>query len=492
MERTRLLAGTLLTGLSLLVNGTPVGAAGALQTSPPRGIVAAYTLVAPKEVAASQLVARVVLPRGAGCPNLRVQVGSATRRLAMAPRNPGVAALPAFASLQVCDRAIPSGARSASILGRSIPAALPARVDSIALAGDSGCRIKGSAVQNCNDPAEWPLARISEQIARDKPDLVAYLGDFLYRESACPASMTALCGGSPAPLPGYPFVDSDYSWLADALVPMAPMLPVAPIVVLRGNHEICERGGNGYFLLFDPRPDTAATCNPVVGHNGALTVPAYAVTPTWAATIPVRAGSGTRNLRMAVADSSYGSDSTVTSWAATQRTSYQQAADLTSPKSKRESWLLTHKPVFSYVTTDYAATNPPSWTVWTSLDQTAASQGLLDNYSMILSSHNHLFQAVQIPGQPASVIVGNGGTSLDPPTGYPVPAYGPLGTPAGAPLQPGIAPYPAPTYGFTSVQFGYVIASPGRASGNWTLSVRDTAGKQVRSCRLATRTIGCG
>jgi len=50
---------------------------------------------------------------------------------------------------------------------------------------------------------------------------------------------------------------------------------------------------------------------------------------------------------------------------------------------------------------------------------------LLSHYNLILSSHLHLAQAVQIPGQPGQMIIGNGGTQLDPPTGYETPGFGP-------------------------------------------------------------------
>jgi hypothetical protein len=33
-------------------------------------------------------------------------------------------------------------------------------------------------------------------------------------------------------------------------------------VVVRGNHEDCNRGGNGYFIYMDPREGTEKTCAP--------------------------------------------------------------------------------------------------------------------------------------------------------------------------------------------------------------------------------------
>ena len=90
----------------------------------------------------------------------------------------------------VCTHGIPSGAQSihvtmadGSIETLAAPAADPHR---ILVLGDTGCRIKGSFLQACNDPVAWPFAGLAKAAADLKPDLVIHLGDYLYRESACP------------------------------------------------------------------------------------------------------------------------------------------------------------------------------------------------------------------------------------------------------------------------------------------------------------------
>src|SRR5207249_3297062 len=64
--------------------------------------------------------------------------------------------------------------------------------------GDSGCRMKRAddAWQSCNDPNGWPFLRIAAAAARLKPDLVLHVGDYHYRENACPARRPG-CEGSP-------------------------------------------------------------------------------------------------------------------------------------------------------------------------------------------------------------------------------------------------------------------------------------------------------
>lgn len=463
--------------------GAPAG-----QGQLPSGVIAAYSLIAPKSAAESRLVARAVVARGDSCPRVNVvDTKGRKSRLKMDVRRPPATAASAFASVTVCSKGLPKGLASAQMRGHQIPAAMPKQVDSVAMVSDTGCRIRGSTIQDCSDPAAWPAAKISRRIAQQHPDVVLNVGDYFYREAACAADKQALCGGSPPPVTGMPFTDSDYGWLADVLLPMNPVLSVAPIVMLRGNHETCDRGGNGFFLFLDPRPDTAGLCAPL-RIPGGLAAPDPATTPTWATTLKI---GPQRKLRLALVDSAYGSDTGVTSWAATQRPTYERAESLTEPQDGQESWLMTHRPIFSVVTTQFAPPDNPLWTPWSSLDQTAAAQGLLDNYAMILSSHNHLAQFTQIPDEPPSLVLGNGGTLLDPTTGYGIPPHGPLANPDGTPIQPGITPYPTATKLWTDVRFGFAMATPGTKAGRWRIEHLDPSGEQFAECTLKGRVMDC-
>ena len=463
-----------------LLPSTPAaGAPTATPTFNP-GLIAAYSLAAPTTEAASGLIARAVIPRGAACPNVVVRIDGhkATSEVVMYGRNLPATTSPAFDSITVCSARIPRQALSATILGHSIPARMPARVRSLSIFGDSGCRISATQVQQCADVKQWPLASVSQSLVEERPDAVIFDGDFFYREAACPAASQPECGSSPPPVGGLPFTDSAYGWIADVLLPMAPVLSAAPLIVTRGNHEACNRGGNGYFVLFDPRRDTTSTCAPIATEAG-LVAAATTPTPTYAIDLHVAPG---RTLRLAVVDSAGGSDTKADAFADVQRPAYLAAADLTKPRAGVESWLLTHRPVYGYVTTDFAQPNAP-FNPWTSVDQTAASFGLLDNYGLVLSSHLHLAQAVQIPGQPAQLVIGNAGTLLDPPTGYPLPTTGPTGATG--------QQYPAPTSAWVSVRFGYAIATPNGAAGSWRVRMRDPLGADFATCGLAKRQIFC-
>ena len=82
----------------------------------------------------------------------------------------------------VCEIDLPANAKSASVNGQKLklPRGNPTRV---VVVGDTGCRINRYSAQDCNDPAQWPFARVSARAAGDRPDLVIHVGDYLYRES---------------------------------------------------------------------------------------------------------------------------------------------------------------------------------------------------------------------------------------------------------------------------------------------------------------------
>jgi len=432
--------------------------------------IAAYSLAAPTSVTKSGLIARAVVPAGSPCPSLVVD----DRRIPMEQREAAPNTGAAFSGVMVCERPMPRGARQASVGGLQVPAAMPAQVKRIGIFDDSGCRILANyATQNCADDRAWPLARLSRRVADSNPDVVLVPGDFFYRETSCPATQQALCAGSPPPVGGMPFTDQAYGWIADALLPMQPVLRAAPLIVARGNHEACYRAGNGYMLFMDPRPNTWDDCAPVQAANGTLVAPEV-VTPSYAVDLPVGTG---RSLRMVITDTAEGSDTRVTAAAALMQPWFAYAQQLAAPARGRESWLISHRPLFGFISSLVAA---PGTSPWSSADAVAASQGTLGNYRFIVSGHIHLAQGVQVPGQPGQLVLGNGGTELEPPTGYATPSFGP-GTP----------PYPAPSWSWTLSEFGYAVATPGRRAGRWTLRLRDMDGRQQATCSVAGRQLGC-
>lgn len=484
--------GALLGGVALL--GGPTAQAGT------GGVVSAYTLVTPTSVSKTKLQVRAVIASGIGCPNLVVGKGNGSKAtLKMKMRSPGATTGAAFASTRACKANIPSvrsGITSARVGPVSVPHSLPARFDKIAMLGDTGCRVDDDTdpsdidVQDCSrtsgtDPADyWPLSRNAVAIAKEKPDLTVFTGDFFYREDPCPEGYEAKCGGSPPPIDSFRFNDTDYGWMADVFIPMAPLFEAAPILAVRGNHEQCDRGGNGWFLYFEVSnalgPDACAP--PALGD---ATVPNIA--PSWAFDAPISKG---RNLRIVAVDSAYGRNFDITSWVDTQRPQYEAAQRLSAQKKGRESWLLTHRPMFGIEPVEEAATG---LLPFTSIDQTAAAYGLIGNYQLMIASHVHVAQVVKVPGQPVQMVVGNGGSKPDiaAESSYRIPDYGPLSKADGTPLSTSYTPYEKPSYLWNQVRYGYTIMKPGSKAKQWTASHRDYTGKTFATCSLVGKDMTC-
>jgi hypothetical protein len=252
---------------------------------------------------------------------------------------------------------------------------------------------------------------------------------------------------------------------------MASVLAAAPIVVVRGNHEACFRGGNGYYIYFDPRDGTEDTCAPQLNSSGALVNPADKLDESYAVDVDVR---GPKDLRLVVVDSTYGSDCEVTPILPQQIAAYQAAARLAA--LAEQSWLLVHRPVIFGL-----ADCKPSGE-WISGDQQVASYGLLDDYSVVVASHIHLVGAMNMPGVPPQLVMGNGGTLLDRPTQFPL-----LDT------APKFAPefsYGAPTSVWVDFRYGYALVRP-RPNGNWLWQMKTPDAVLFRNCVLGSGAMKC-
>ena len=167
----------------------------------------------------------------------------------------------------VCDAAIDFDATRLRVGDRALP--VPARkTRTVVVLGDTGCRIGGLTAQSCDDPAAWPFPLIARSIAAVHPDLVIHVGDYLYREHACPP--LARCAGSP-------HGDDAPAWYADFLTPAAPVFASAPLLLLRGNHEECARNGTGWFRYLDPHatPACADATDPYEVDLGDLRIVAF-------------------------------------------------------------------------------------------------------------------------------------------------------------------------------------------------------------------------
>ena len=252
------------------------------------------------EVGEHGTVARVVVNSANDCPAVIID-GAATRMAVRLPVPNGLN--------PACEVQIPASAVAATVGGKQL--ALPHNDPSrVVVIGDTGCRIKGTAVQDCNDPAKWPFASVANTAAESKPDLVIHVGDYLYREEPCPAGSQASCGGTPAG-------DTWAAWNADFFTPAKNLLAAAPWAFSRGNHESCDRSWRGWFYYLDPRPFDG-TCQ------------------VFSAAYPVHLGK----FSLVMLDSASANDKTLD-----PKSVAAYSAELSSIKAQH-AWLVLHHPIW--------------------------------------------------------------------------------------------------------------------------------------------------
>ena len=313
------------------------------------------------------------------CPGLTVDSAAVT----MQPRFPTSDAFPVL----MCEARFAIGPATALMDGveMRLPPTHPGR---IAVVGDTGCRLKGRAIQACNDPAKFPLARTAQLVATFNPDLIVHVGDYYYREDACPAGNEG-CAGSP-------HGDNWASWNADLFTPARALLQAAPLVLTRGNHESCARGSEGWFRLLDPRPYDPAAPDCA---NGS----AYDFTPSYQVSLG--------GLTLLVHDSSYADDMKIDA-----HTVDIYKADLARAVAALPgpAIMVTHKPTYGLIAVAGQGTDAVV-SGGNATEQELFAGGVPMPIRLLLSGHIHNFQYTDLGGQYApQFVVGDSGTALDP------------------------------------------------------------------------------
>ncbi len=421
-----------------------------------------------------EAVARVIT-QAARCPAITVdghrhrmtmRAGAATMPLRVT-RSDASDSKPAVFPVSTCDAVVPHSARHASVGGVALP--LPKRsINRLVVIGDTGCRLKKSdnAWQACNDPAAYPFARIARAAAAWRPDLVVHVGDYHYRENACPADQRQ-CAGSPW---GYGWD----AWIADFFAPARSLLAVAPIVVTRGNHENCLRAGQGWWRLLDPRPLTAhRDCNDAADDaTGDFSAP-YA--------IPLGRQGQLIVLDLAIAGNKALTDADPEF--ERFRNVYRDYTRLS--RHARYTIAANHQPLlaFSGEHKDRAGPivlrpgNQAIQSAFASIDSKLAPA----NVQFLLSGHTHLWQQLSFGGAfPSQFVTGFSGTQEDV---VPLPAA----IPAAVTPAPGAA-----VTDFSAWVDGFGWMSMERTGpGRWNVTVWNVAGRAVNHCRVRGRRSHC-
>ncbi len=337
----------------------------------------------------NSVLARAITLAGSTCPSIVIDGNSA----AMLPR---ATAPTGFTEVQLCEFTVPTGTASASINGQALP--LPsAALSKVVVVGDTGCRVKGTDIQDCtgNGTGElWDFEDVADAIAAVNPDLIIHVGDYHYREyGTCDAN----CIQSNI---GYTWV----SWKADFFDPARDILAQVPWVFIRGNHEDCSRAWRGWFYFLDPAP---LPDNPWTADNCAAYSDPYLVT-TGGQDIIVMDSATIPDDYAAKPD-----PAAVARYAG----EFNQVESLVA--GSRSAWLSTHRPIWGIAGYLDSDGNPAISATDLTLQQAIAQSNTqyLPNppIDMLLTGHVHLFEMLTLTnGRPNQWVFGGGGTELDP------------------------------------------------------------------------------
>ncbi len=344
--------------------------------------------------------------------------------------------------ITTCAMQVPKGTKEAAI--NDVPLPLPVeKPQRILVIGDTGCRLKGKVNQGCNDIADWPFRINADISAEMKPDLVIHVGDFHYREGACPIG-NRKCAGSPSG-------DTWDVWRADFFSPSEALLQAAPWVMVRGNHEECDRGGIGWSRTLDPYTfDNATGC---LGLGKPYTVDLGGVT-------------------LAVWDVSTASEGKLNEGqAAVFREQFKALANL----ADQPVWLAQHRPIWSSEgTTKDGQTEGDNKTL-----ATAGIDSIPAKVQAMFSGHHHVFRVMNYQENlPIQIISGHGGDEL-------MSSDAGSRTPAGLKINNATVKYSFEQPGI----FGFAMLE--RDGGNWKLTNYDVHGRKLANCAMTGRLIDC-
>lgn len=271
----------------------------------------------------------------------------------------------AGAALSVCEATFDRAEQASVTVGGqtlTVPQEAPRRV---AVIGDTGCRKEHpDSGQRCAAP-DWIFDTVAQGVAAAGPDLVVHVGDFVYQWNCWNGDEGC---GTESQLREWEYWQSDFFSKAKTL------LPAAPWVFVRGNHEDCrqtDRGWRGWSIFFAPEgpEDNQGTC-----------ATDQAADLSYMISLP---GGTAPALDLLVYDSA-------------DEVPFN-ASDFALAEGRSDAvWLLTHVPL---------------WSVYQTYDDS-----LPDSVQMVLSGHEHLFEMVQASAwDPPQLVVGGSGTKLEAP-----------------------------------------------------------------------------
>lgn len=293
--------------------------------------------------------------------------------------------------------------------------------------------------------SDWPLQVLQSKAAAEEPDVVVYVGDYLYRQGPCPEASGADCVAINGP-PTFTTSDLDgtvanflpsmwgdnlYGWWADFFYPSMALLHTSPMIAIRGNHESCNRAGPGYFffLAVQEPPNGTDFKNWCVNYSDPFAVPFE--NEQWlvmdnGAIDPMNGGIDDMNFTPGACPEPPADGSTIVPQLTNRHWDSSQSDESIAQQiaiyagqweylagkaaTHKTNFFAAHRPVFAVAcNSSFLATE--DWTMQQSLSATT-----LDRVSAIVSGHMHWLEVLAYENEalPTQIVVGNGGTEMIP------------------------------------------------------------------------------
>ena len=402
---------------------------------------------------------RSVAERTTVCPVLRSAAGGVATAMTPRRRPPGGH----FDEVTVCEALYPVGEGASVFLGDrriDLPTVSLGTPRRVALIGDSGCRGEmADKPQYCGGDGfakGWPCGVLSDEEAAKRPDLIVHVGDYNYRGTerglvlppsltgyAAPLSVSVYDTGDlddedVASLPigaaywsqnieGSPNPDKWTNWRDDFFRPAAKLLVAAPWLFSRGNHELCSRGGPGWFYLLDAGSPLLGPghhqkeCPPQLPADWRPgTWPAPPTQPFAGLPFPIVSNAPFRlklgRLNIIAVDSANAADAVLYNLE-TYISQYRDVARMLAEDST-STWVVTHRPIWAVVKRDKGG--PIGLTPYGFINETQREaihrvfgRALPPHVTAVIAGHMHRFQAIGFEGaHPPHLAVGTGGMEL--------------------------------------------------------------------------------
>lgn len=382
----------------------------------------AYSMLAPGQDGSTIIYARIVLDAAnQACPALTGSDGSRLTTLSRPMYTDDVTSSASF-PVTVCEAVMAEGVAYSSSNDTLNIHAVSLAASLVQVYGDSGCE-----ALDC--PGVTPSSEfqaLANLGAEQSPKLILHMGDYNYRGTAGAISGSTFAydagdggfGGKTCGLQdtyysqnakNSPRPDSWPNWQADFFDAAQNLLPKAPWVFARGNHELCSRAGPGWFYFMGPGSSLpgAGQAQMQCPDQGDFDFPPATAEPHITMIRPYMLSLGSIDLW--VMDTANACDTLATNTLTAQyRAQYEQLANT----ANNTTWIVSHRPIWGF----QESAEPTLNQMLQKALATSKDGQLPPNVELSLAGHMHIFESLSFlksSARPPQIVIGNSGVSLN-------------------------------------------------------------------------------